>query len=242
MKLSKLTFKFFLLIILFSQSFSILAEKLDYQDRGDRLEGILPEPVGSFDIELLSAMAFQETIDVLPDNIMLKFVLPIGAQKPYVKVRELEQDVYYRMDEPKLQKQDSFKWDASILKQAVQEKGLQINNLGVVARLKGGDEPLVEEEVAPVLLYVDKPPKAVSKYTFVFKTNADAELKYFILRDKDSLLVQELGRKTGRKPFEVRWDATNAPEGYYKLLIKGYFRKDSSPISQSVRFYHKPTS
>jgi len=245
MKFGELTFQFLLLLILLTPSSDILAVELDYQDRGDRSEGILPEPIGSFDIELLSAIAFRETfrsLSDIPASLTLKFNLP-STQKPYVEVKEIDQKSFYRMDKLKLQKPDVFKWDTSVLKQIAKEKGLQVSNLGVVARLKGQNEPLVAEEVAPALLYGGMLPKSISGYTFVFKTNADAELKYVILRDQDQeiLVTQSLGYKVGRKPFEVRWNAADESEGYYKVVIKGFFKKDSSPISQSVRFYHKPT-
>lgn len=244
-KLSEWVFQLLLLTILFTLPISVLAGELDYQDRGDRSEGTLPEPIGSYDIELLSAMAFRETfrsLSDIPDSLTLRFNLP-GSQKPYVEVKEIDQKSFYRMDKLKLQKPDLFKWDTGVLKQIVKEKGLQVSKLGVVARLKGQNEPLVAEEVAPALLYSGQLPKSISSYTFVFKTNADAELKYFILRDQseETLATQSLGYKVGRKPFEVRWNAADESEGYYKVVVKGFFKKDSSPISQSVRFYHKPT-
>ena len=44
----------------------------------------------------------------------------------------------------------------------------------------------------------------------------------------------------GGKPFTVRWDSSTAGEGFYKLVVKGYFLGTGDSIEQTVLFYHQP--
>lgn len=217
-----------------------------YQDRGDRCEGVLPEPVGSFDIELLSAVAYREAISSLPKYLNLRFYLP-QTDKVYLIVRESEPETYYRMDhvEPKTPWQpgmNHYQWSTTDALQPVsQQKGnsLRINNLSLLARL-GDDEPRVEERVAPLIFYDKQLPAKISEYVFIFKTNADAKLTSHLYQGGTPILTEELGIQPGGKPFQVRWRNPQAPRGIYQLVIDGFFTKDNTKINQSVSFYHQP--
>ena len=49
---------------------------LDYQNRGDRFEGIRPKPVSGYDIELISVLVdYQEPATQLPDQLRIAFHL-----------------------------------------------------------------------------------------------------------------------------------------------------------------------
>lgn len=245
--------KFILLIVslcLYVQTFPVLAENcphsakspIEYQYRGDRCEGVLPEPVASFDIELLSAVAYREAINSLPEQLQLKFYLP-KTDKVYLTLRELVQQTYYRMDnvEPKAPWQkgvNNYPWPTAAAMQHI-KKDLNINNLGLLARL-GGNEPRVEEQVAPVIFYDKQLPARISEYEFSFKTNADAKLTYHLFQGKTPILTEELGTQRGGEPFQVSWHNPPPQEGVYELVIDGFFVKDNAPINQSVRFYHQP--
>lgn len=211
----------------------------DYQDRGDRCEGVLAQPVASFDIELLSAMAFHETVSSLPEHFNLKFYLPT-VEKVYITVRELEQDTFYRLDDVRRswrQGANDYQWSTKDALQRI--SGLKLDNLGVLIRL-GGNEPRSREQVVPAIFYHQAPPASLSKYVFTFETNADAKLKYHLLQGETSILTQDLGIQQGGKPFQVRWENPSAKEGSYELVVEGVFVRDNTPVHQSVRFYHKP--
>jgi hypothetical protein len=49
---------------------------LDYQNRGDRFEGVRPKPVSGYDIELISVLVdYQEPVTQLPDQLRVAFHL-----------------------------------------------------------------------------------------------------------------------------------------------------------------------
>lgn len=61
---------------------------LDYQNRGDRFEGVRPKPVSGYDIEVISVLAdYQEPANQLPDELRVGFYLQ--SQTPvHLTVRE----------------------------------------------------------------------------------------------------------------------------------------------------------
>ena len=71
---------------------------IQYQNRGNRYEGIRPKPVSGDDIELISARVnYQEESRQLPNLFKLKLYLQQQV-KVYVIVRELDYKRYYWMD------------------------------------------------------------------------------------------------------------------------------------------------
>ncbi|HWV46853.1 MAG TPA: hypothetical protein VN039_12685 [Nitrospira sp.] len=47
---------------------------LDYQNRGDRFEGVKPKPVSGYDIEVISVLAdYREPAERLPDQLRVGF-------------------------------------------------------------------------------------------------------------------------------------------------------------------------
>ena len=65
-------------------------DNLDYQDRGDRWEGIKPQPVSGQGIELLSVLAYYgEKWQSMPTHCKLKFYLPEQRKEVNLKVREV---------------------------------------------------------------------------------------------------------------------------------------------------------
>ena len=77
-KKSSLIGSFFLLSIFAWAVFTGAQINLQYQDRGNRKEGIKPKPVSGFDIELISVLAdFKEEVEKIPDQFKLKFYLEL---------------------------------------------------------------------------------------------------------------------------------------------------------------------
>src|SRR5687767_435752 len=72
--------------------------ELEYQNRGDRYEGIRPKPVSGYDIEVISVLAdYQDSTNQVPDQLRLKFYLK--SQTPVnLTVREQDYRLFYWMD------------------------------------------------------------------------------------------------------------------------------------------------
>ena len=103
---------------------------IQYQNRGNRYEGVKPEPVSGDDIELISARVnYQEETQQLPDLFKLKFFLQIQVEV-YVIVREIEYKRYYWMDkvqppEPwKAGFDNAFEWSTKGVFQQLSDLGM----------------------------------------------------------------------------------------------------------------------
>jgi len=220
---------------------------LDYQNRGDRSEGIRPKPVSGYDIELISVLAdYQEPATQLPDQLRVGFYLQ--SQTPvYLTVREQDYRLFYWLDKIKPTKPwqansiNEFTWPTSAVLQRLDQK-LNPYELGVLIRL-GRETPATNEEIAPAILYHAHPPKKINGYLFTMKTNGDARLscKIFRGREPTELMTQTFRRIPGGRPFTVRWETGAAQEGQYALVCDGYFLDNNQHLTQTVRFFHRPT-
>jgi hypothetical protein len=220
---------------------------LDYQNRGDRFEGIRPKPVSGYDIEVISVLVdYQEPAEQLPDQLRVTFYLQ-SPTPVHLIVRERDFRLYYWLDKVKPAKDwqtksvNEFTWPTGAVLRQLDQK-LNFYELGVLIRLKK-DTPASVEDIAPAILYHAKPPDKIGGYLFTMKTNGDARLSCKVYRDGESaeLMTQAFRRIPGGRPFTVRWDAGGAQEGPYSLVCKGYFLDNSQPVQQTIRFFHKPT-
>ncbi len=242
-------------VLLFVPLFSVLAancnnsgnDELSYKDRGNRCEGVHPQNVSSYEIELISAMAYREQAKKLPKffDLKIKFCLPKRRNDIYVKVRELEYEHFYRMDKPNISLNKGcgnfFEWS----NKTVIEKltGLKISDLGALVRL-GNQSSSIEEEVAPVIFYHGSSPNKISEYSFIFETNRDAKFKYFIIDEKAGKEIVPKKKRhlltKSNKPFKIKWkNASSSRNGFYTLNLEGHFANNGDEIYQSVRFYHR---
>ncbi|NGZ11785.1 MAG: hypothetical protein CV088_20855 [Nitrospira sp. LK70] len=243
-----LTRNFFLLVWLILPLPLWADSTLDYQNRGDRFEGLKPKPVSGYDIEVISVLAdYQEPATQLPDQLRVGFYLQ--SQTPvHLTVREQDYRLYYWLDRVKPAKEwqaksvNIYTWPtAAVLRQLDQK--LNPYELGVLIRL-GRDTPAENEEIAPAILYHAQPPDKIGGYLFTMKTNGDARLSCKVFRGKESneIMTQAFRRIPGGRPFTVRWDAGGAPEGQYALVCNGYFLDTNQPLRQTVRFFHRLTT
>lgn len=221
---------------------------LDYQNRGEYNEGIRPKPVSGYDIEVISVLAdYQEPATQLPDQLRVAFYLQ-DQTLVHLTVREQDYRLFYWLDnnvKPAKRWQarsiNVFTWPtATVLRQLGQR--LNPYELGVLIRL-GDEKPVVDEKVAPAILYHAQPPNKIDGYLFTMKTNGDARLSCNVSREKGSpeLMTQSFRRIPGGRPFTVGWNAAGAQEGQYELDCDGYFLDNNQPLHQNVRFFHKPT-
>ncbi len=222
-------------------------DALEYQRRADRYEGVRPKPVSGFDVELLAAQVdFSDDPETLGERFRVRFFLKQTADVHLV-VRELDYRYYYWLDRisPKSPWQagygNLFEWPTA---EVVRRLGdLRISDLGAVARL-GRDTPSATEEVAPVLFYQSRLPSKVDGYVFRFRLRDDARIKASVFRADggEPLVVRDLGRQLGGRPFSFRWNvaAPAMPEGAYKLVLSGYLLENNQKVGQVVQFYHRP--
>lgn len=221
---------------------------LDYQNRGDRFEGVKPKPVSGYDIEVISVLAdYQEPATRLPDQLRVGFYLQ--SQSPvHLTVREQDYRLYYWLDRVKPAKEwqaksvNVYTWPTGAVLRQLDPK-LNLYELGVLIRL-GKETPAENEEVSPAILYHAQLPEKINGYLFTMKTNGDARLSCKILRGKESteLMTQAFRRLPGGRPFTVHWDAKGTQEGQYTLVCNGYFLDTNQPLRQTVRFFHRPTA
>ena len=220
---------------------------LDYQNRGDRFEGVKPKPVSGYDIEVISVLAdYQEPATQLPDQLRVGFYLQ-NQTIAHLTVREQDYRLYYWLDKVTPAKGwqaksiNVFTWPTNAVLRQLDQK-LNPYELGVLIRL-GRETPAENEEIAPAMFYHAQPPEKITGYLFTMKANGDARLSCKVLRGNESaeLMTQTFRRLPGGRPFTVRWDAAGAQEGPYAMVCSGYFLDTNQPLRQTVRFFHRPT-
>ena len=238
-----------LLLVLLIVPLSTWADSnLDYQNRGDRFEGVRPKPVSGYDIELISVLVdYQEPTTQLPDQLRVAFHLQ-GQTAVHLTVREQDYRLFYWLDKIKPTKQwqpnsiNEFTWPTGMVLRQLDHK-LNMYELGVLIRLKK-ETPGSVEIIAPAILYHARPPEKIGGYLFTMKTNGDARLSCKVYREGEAaaIMTQAFRRIPGGRPFTVRWDAGGAHEAHHTLVCTGYFLDTNESVNQSVRFFHKPTT
>jgi hypothetical protein len=242
------TQKLFALLLLLVPLAVSAASDLDYQNRGDRFEGIRPKPVAGYDIEVISVLVdYQEPAERLPDQLRIAFYLQ-GQTPVHLTVREQDNRLFYWLDRVTPAKEwraksiNEFTWPTETVLRQLDHK-LNMYELGVLIRPRR-EVPASVEDIAPAILYHARPPEKIGGYLFTMKTNGDARLSCKVYREGETtaMMTQVFRRIPGGRPFTVRWDAGDAQEAQYILVCTGYFLDTNQPVAQSVRFFHKPTS
>jgi len=222
---------------------------LQYQQRGNRYEGVKPKPVSGYDIELISVLAdYHEKHDAegFPRQVTLQFYLE-DAHVVYVTVRELDYRTYYWLDKVQPEReweagaQNIFVWPTDPVLQQLSPK-LDLYDLGALIRLDAASTSSLER-VAPAVLYDQIPPTTIDGYFFTLKTGEDARLMVSMTQEATGKEVnsQTFRRKRAGRPFTIHWDAKDAEPGSYKLDISGFSLSTNQSLSKEILFYHQPT-
>jgi hypothetical protein len=242
---SSLTTSLILCLLVVWASSTLAEMHLQYRKRGNRYEGIRSKTVSGFDIELISArVEYKEAGKQIPNIFKVKVYLERPSQV-HLTVRELDYKYYYWMDkvqpaEPWRSGFDNvFDWPTRDVIQ--QLRSIQMYDLRVVARLENTD-PSIVERIAPVIFYHSQVPATVEGYVFTFKTNGDARLTCEVYEEEGvkPVFTHHIHRQPGGSAFTVRWDSSQAAEGGYRLLVRGFLLEDNRRINQTVSFYHQP--
>ncbi len=217
---------------------------LQYQNRGDRHEGLRPKPVSGYDVALLSARVdYREEREGWPEEMRLKFYLP-RPEEVFITVRQLRpRSTFYWLDKVAAPKDswrpgmlNDYAWPTATVLQKLTR--VTADDLGAVVRLQQ-ELPGQRERVAPAILYGSGAPSEAPGYRFTLKTNGTAQVTCKIYRDTAELFTRPKKRERAGSPFTVRWDSGGQPDGDYRLVVSGYFESDSSPISKEIAFYHR---
>jgi hypothetical protein len=101
---------------------------LDYQNRGDRFEGVKPKPVSGYDIEVISVLAdYQEPAKQLPDQLRVGFYLQRHTPV-HLTVRERDYRLYYWLDKVKPVKgwiaksMNEYAWPTAVVLRQLDQK------------------------------------------------------------------------------------------------------------------------
>jgi len=224
----------------------VLAQNLEYQNRGDRYEGVRARAVSGFEIELISALVdYEDPTPTLPDTLKVRFFLEQDSEI-HLTVRELDVKHYYWLDRARSPRpwsrgfDNEFAWPTDLVLRKLDPR-LALSELGVVARL-GRPDPSADERVAPVVLYHSRRPRSVQGYVFAFTTSADARVGYALYREGHAqpLTTEAPLRPRANRPFSVHWDASAAEPGPYRMVLDGYRLDNNVRLHQTVRFVHRP--
>lgn len=226
-------------------AFPLLAQydpALQYQDRGNRHEGLKPKPVSGYDVELLSALLdYREPSPNWPQTLRLKFYLP-AAEPVFVTVRQPRpRTAYYWLDKVvppapwRPRAFNEFAWPTEPVLRRL--SSVTLDDLGVVVRL-GEKDPSRKETIAPAALFHTQAPTAANGYRFTFKTNGTAFVTCRIYLGDEKVHERPQNRERAGSPFTLSWNAQGQPEGEYRLELSGYFHNNVQ-LAKEVTFYHR---
>ncbi len=207
----------------------------DYQRRKHHHEGIRPEEeISGFPLELISAVADLPVAKARwPDELKVRFYLQ-QKEQVFLTVRELDDRKHYWLDQVDPDQwsagfDNEFSWPTAEVLAGLDS--LTMADLGVVARIE--DSGLVKR-IAPAIFYHGDPPRKIRGYRFVFKSElSDAVRATLGVVGGAQTEIDQL-KVTAGTSFSVYWDCTGAPEGNYRLKLKG------KELKKTVEFYHQP--
>ncbi len=240
--------------------------RLQYQLRGDRNEGLRTIPVGGPDIALLSARIDGPADATNPpatgrawgETVHARFFVPESASL-FLAVRQIRSNsTYYWLNHPEpatlektwtLGRMNEYPWPTSAVLKNL--PNVHLEDLGAVVRV-GQPDADKAERVLPVDLTDGATLARPGRYRFAFKTNRPAFVTAVIFRDS-TVVYTRPGSPTstfknvagvweqGGSPITVVWDpstCTACPEGWYRLVIAGYFQ-NNTPLDKEVQFFHR---
>lgn len=230
------------------------AEDLRYKSRYKpaRYEGIVPNPVSGYDVELLSARVFDasQKLDSLPETLKVGLATRAAlAGKVDLVVRELENKSYYRLDKVSHDwSSGAFGWSSGDVLRGL--GGLTMADLGVVAwfdpqQTSEARAPSRSDWIIPVMFYGQAEPRKVSGYLFALKLAAPAHVTCEIAQVLDAgkkltLHQEEFRNRPGQLPLTFVWADAKAPAGDYRLIVSGSFANGKRIAPYVVNFKHEP--
>jgi len=222
---------------------------LQYQARGNRSEGLRTIAVSGYDVELLSAQVEPavpvDAPDAKPaqsrwaDAVHLRFYLP-DDDKVFITVRQLRsRTTYYWLNNVKKPFQpgavNEYDWPTEPVLRRLPD--VRLDELGATVRLDQ-EQPARSERVLPAILFDAATASTAGAYRFQLKTNARANVTATVYADDKELYRRPGNWEPANSPFTVRWESGSAPDGWYRLVLSGYFASNT-PLDKEIRFYHR---
>jgi hypothetical protein len=221
---------------------------LMYGPRGDRSEGLRTIAVSGYDIELLSArVGVADPFDAPPrptgwaSNVRLSFYLP-DDDKVFINVRQLRaRSTYYWLDNVttafRARTVNPYAWSTEPVLKRLPD--VRLDDLGVTVRL-GQKEAARRERVLPAVFDGSVEAAARKAYLFHLKTNGRASVTATIYAGDTKVFQRPATVEAANSPFVVTWDAGASPEGWYRLMLTGFFTATNAELDKEILFYHRP--
>jgi hypothetical protein len=239
-----------LVVLGFLYDATLAQSSLEYRNRGNRYEGVRALPVSGYTIELLSFRALYEEpggAGGLPPQYRVRFFLEKEAPA-YLVVREIDDKESYWLDNVKPKTSwasgfnNLFEWPTADVLAHI--PALKLYDLGVIVRV-ADPNPTSKDRVAPAILYHSQYPTSVSGYKFVFKTNATVGFEFMIEESDGRVPKSQPEPRVVRTwqykaPLSVKWDASTARPGRYRLKVIARVLENNDKLTQEVEFVHQP--
>jgi hypothetical protein len=217
---------------------------LQFQNRGDRYEGIRSVPVGGLDVELLSARVDDPKRSDAPwgEQVAIRFYLP-AADAVHITVRQLRSGAtnYWLDRVQRTWKEGSvneYAWaTAPVLRRLVD---VRFEDLGAVIRV-GRDDPLARtQRVLPVVFFQQQAVDVARAYRFALKTNGRARVSVAVYAGNTEIYRRPDNWEEAGSPFTIFRRADSVAEGWYRLVVSGHFA-NNAPLNKEIVFYHRPS-
>lgn len=225
-------------------------DSLQYQERGNYMEGIRGRLVSGEVIELVSVIAVANESQAVDEPQYRLAFMHQDAVPPHITIRELQFQHGYWLDKVgEVAKPGTVRWEPGKIyeftwstKPVIAPKKIRLQDLGVVVRLNS--QPGALERVLPAVLYQGaKPAESIQSYAFTFKTMNDARLTCTVVQKKiprpsHETKLSGCGLIRGNQSHTVTWTESAAEPGWYSLLIEGFQVANNERLEQIVHFYH----
>lgn len=221
--------------------------RVQYQQRGNRYEGVRAEPI-SGSVRLLSARIVdgaaprspaQDRSAAWEPQAVLRFYLPRAGDLS-VAVRQINPgSTYYVMDRVVAQwtvgRDNEYTWPTEPVLRRLAD--VTPDDLGALVLLEPDAHPN-DEQILPVSLFSSATPSAKS-YRFTFTTSGRARVEATITDGATRVGHREPLWEDEGSPFVIDWSpSSSAREGWYRLILRGQF-EDGANLDRAMHFYHR---
>lgn len=236
---------FSLVVLLFF--FGTNAMDVTYKKRGDHYEGTKKKEISSgYGITAISFVVPSQKNKNQNNQSKIAFFLPSGHKIHDIIIQEKKPKKFYWLDQFdttinwKTNGCNTYSWDSAIIKKL----NLSHEKLAVMIKLRSTNRA-TKNINTPAILYNNHTPNlAEESYRIYFKLrNQKAKLSFYVYNRKNPHYpVLEVGPATfprGVIPsFSIEFNRLKK-EGWYSILVKGYYSMDRSRINYQADFYHK---
>ncbi|MCF2149028.1 hypothetical protein IQ276_021870 [Desmonostoc muscorum LEGE 12446] len=197
-----------------------------------RCEGVKLEPISGNTLNLISIAT--RNLASFGKTVTLQIPQINGGQNPDVKVKSLDDNYHYQLDDLLLSNNGSrfsFSWDTYVLRQAK----IPANKLRALASYSLGSQPVY----VPVILG-----QTSGKYEFVFYSEDRVKFTSFKILSKAQEEMYSTSQPNPKKGETIfTWDGRNAPAGRYEVRYVAFIERRNEPsdrIPGRIVFEHNP--